>query len=247
MCFYFLTAIGLQRDKRRQLHNFNFYFMAKTNVTAAANVIETANVETAAIGETVKPDLSLNERLQQLNADLIDARRAVRESTDETYDAAAAHAADVKRQIAAVEKQIADENAAIEFNGKRTARRNVLIEMINAQIAAAAEPDNGSIAAAAAATLDTVMNEWMAKFATPPQTAGTPRKQRETNGTAAADDGKLSTTKPELTALYNDAVAAGKNAAAIAAYFYDKYKRSTVWHTLNDIKNGVIAVPQIAA
>jgi len=219
--------------------------MATKNVTAAANETIVNNENAAAVVEPTPQTLS--EQLETLRNDLTAAKHAVRVSDDAGYDAAAAVVADVKRKISAIENQIANENAAVEFNAKRTARRNVLMEMINAQIAAAAEPDNGSIAAAAAATLDTVMNEWMAKFATPPTVAGTPRKQRETNGTAAADDGKLSTTKPELTALYVDAVAAGKNAATIAADFYDKYKRSTVWHTLNDIKNGVIAVPQIAA
>lgn len=217
--------------------------MATKNVTAAAaaNVETIANVENAA---EIAPQTNA-EKLAQLNADLIDARRAVRESTDETYDAAAAHAADVKRQIAAIEKQIAAENDAIEFNNKRAARRAILTDMIGLQIAAAQFP-NENTEMRAAESLDAVLTEWMAKFSTPPQTIatnGTPRKQRAANGD---NDGKQSTTKPELTAMYNDAVAAGKPFAEISADFYNRFPRSTVWHGLNDIKTGAIAVPQLA-
>lgn len=217
--------------------------MATKNVTAAAANVETiTNVENAA---EIAPQTNA-EKLAQLNADLIDARRAVRESTDETYDAAAAHAADVKRQIAAIEKQIDAENAAIEFNGKRTARKSILDVMIDAAIDAAKQPENADYAANFAAKYNDVLTEWMAKFSTPPQTAttnGTPRKQRAANGD---NDGKQSTTKPELTAMYNDAVSAGKSFAEISADFYNRFPRSTVWHGLNDIKTGAIAVPQLA-
>jgi hypothetical protein len=214
------------------------YFMANKNVTETANV---ENVETA-------PQTN-EQKLSTLRDELTAAKHAVRISDDETYDAAAAAVATIKNQIAAIEKTIAAENDLIEFNGKRTARKSILDVMIDAAVNYRNNPNDADAAADFTAKYDAVLNEWMAKFSTPPTAAaGTPRKQRATNGTErnAAADGKTPTTKPELTALYNDAVAAGTPFAAISADFYNRFPRSTVWHGLNDIKTGAIAVPQLA-
>jgi hypothetical protein len=210
--------------------------MSKKQMSAAANVETVETVETAPV------TMSQEDQLTALNDELAAAKHAVRMSDDDTYDAAAANVSRIKLQISQLEKAAAAEREIAEANEKRETRRNILMDMIAAQIKAAKNPDDEQLATIAADFLQPVMDEWMAKYAAVP--AAAPRKQRATNGTVD-DDGKLSTTKPELTALYNEA-AKTTPFQTISDNFYDKYKRSTVWHTLNDIKTGKIAVPFIA-